>query len=211
MKATKEFVGDYMDQRAQTKLAMKNPNGPLPTGPTPTFASRFADPSHPASSGSLVSLVTSGHIDLPLPIIGSGSAPARSRGSKSVVQSALAERQSQSTQGGIPSLINEIYEFAKEFGFEIVAPASPGTRRSSSPSLSSLAALPNIGPDNLKKFIKKNVLYLMIVNMPTEAEMQNAQRVVAESTSPMTVGMTTKTDTEVYELGTSSEVHELGG
>lgn len=51
----------------------------------------------------------------------------------------------------------------------------------------------------------------MIVNMPTEAEMQNAQRVVAESTSPMTVGMTTKTDTEVYELGTSSEVHELGG
>lgn len=172
MKATKEFVGDYMDQRAQTKLvctvnhfvvgrlcslqqAMKNPNGPLPTGPTPTFASRFADPSHPASSGSLVSLVTSGHIDLPLPIIGSGSAPARSRGSKSVVQSALAERQSQSTQGGIPSLINEIYEFAKEFGFEIVAPASPGTRRSSSPSLSSLAALPNIGPDNLKKFIKK--------------------------------------------------------
>ena len=41
---------------------MDNPDNTLSQVPPPTFTSRYADPSHPASSGSLISLVTGGHI-----------------------------------------------------------------------------------------------------------------------------------------------------
>jgi len=45
--------------------AGENPDSALVTGPKPTFTSRYADPNHPASSGSLISLVTGGHINPP--------------------------------------------------------------------------------------------------------------------------------------------------
>ncbi len=40
----------------------ENPDSSLSTG-TPEFRSRYADPTHPASSGSLISLVTGGKVD----------------------------------------------------------------------------------------------------------------------------------------------------
>ncbi|PLN85050.1 hypothetical protein BDW42DRAFT_191133 [Aspergillus taichungensis] len=58
----KEFIANYLDKRAQAAFAMDNPDSTLSQGPPPTFTSRYADPSHPASSGSLISLVTGGHI-----------------------------------------------------------------------------------------------------------------------------------------------------
>ncbi|KAL1964783.1 hypothetical protein VTN77DRAFT_6650 [Rasamsonia byssochlamydoides] len=96
MKATKEFVDDYRDRRTQARLAITSPNNPLPTGPTPTFASRFADPSHPASSGSLISLVTGGRVDLPLPIIGSGGVTSADwKEQRSGLLSSLADAKSE--------------------------------------------------------------------------------------------------------------------
>lgn len=41
---------------------MENPNSVLSKSPKPTFTSRYADPSHPANSGSLIALVTGGHV-----------------------------------------------------------------------------------------------------------------------------------------------------
>ncbi|KAF7873981.1 hypothetical protein EAF04_002653 [Stromatinia cepivora] len=57
-----KFVTDYFDRRAQAKYAMQNPNSSLTT-PKPQFLSRYSDPSHPANSGSLISLITGGHIN----------------------------------------------------------------------------------------------------------------------------------------------------
>ncbi|KAM3074275.1 hypothetical protein ACMFMF_006292 [Clarireedia jacksonii] len=62
MKRTGDFINDYMDQRAQATYAMQNPNSSLTT-PRPEFMSRYSDPNHPASSGSLISLVTGGHVN----------------------------------------------------------------------------------------------------------------------------------------------------
>ena len=78
------FVGDYWDKRAQAKYVSapvhdrrlaadychpfkigKHPDSVLAQTPKPTFTSRYADPNHPASSGSLISLVTGGHINPP--------------------------------------------------------------------------------------------------------------------------------------------------
>lgn len=41
---------------------MENPASDLNKAPKPQFTSRYADPSHPASSGSLMGLVTGGHV-----------------------------------------------------------------------------------------------------------------------------------------------------
>ena len=41
---------------------MENPDSALSKSPKPTFTSRYADPSHPANSGSLIALVSGGHI-----------------------------------------------------------------------------------------------------------------------------------------------------
>ena len=51
-----------MDRRANATYNAENPNSSLSTG-TPEFKSRYADPNHPASSGSLISLVTGGKVD----------------------------------------------------------------------------------------------------------------------------------------------------
>jgi hypothetical protein len=58
------FVADYADRRAQADYAMRNPNTALAqAGPRPQFASKLADPAHPANSGSLLGLLTGGYID----------------------------------------------------------------------------------------------------------------------------------------------------
>ncbi|ESZ95517.1 hypothetical protein SBOR_4102 [Sclerotinia borealis F-4128] len=57
-----KFVTDYFDRRAQAKYAMQYPTGTLAT-PNPRFFSRYSDPNNPASSGSLMSLITGGHIN----------------------------------------------------------------------------------------------------------------------------------------------------
>ena len=61
-KKSGRFIGDYMDRRANATYNAENPNSSLSTG-TPEFKSRYADPNHPASSGSLISLVTGGKVD----------------------------------------------------------------------------------------------------------------------------------------------------
>lgn len=55
------FVGEYMDKRARAEWAGKNPESSMAneTGQE-QFASRYADPNHPASSGDPIALLTGG-------------------------------------------------------------------------------------------------------------------------------------------------------
>ena len=61
-KKSGKFVADYMDRSAHATYNAENPDSSLSTG-TPEFKSRYADPNHPANSGSLISLVTGGRVD----------------------------------------------------------------------------------------------------------------------------------------------------
>lgn len=57
------FVADYMDRRAVAKWAGDNPESGMANAvPKPEFKSRYADPTHPASSGDLLALVTGGKV-----------------------------------------------------------------------------------------------------------------------------------------------------
>ena len=57
-----KFINDYMDRRANAVYNAENPGSRLSTG-SPEFRSRYADPTHQASSGSLIGLVTGGKVD----------------------------------------------------------------------------------------------------------------------------------------------------
>lgn len=62
-KKSSKFVNEYMDRRAQAEFAHDDPNSSLSVPNDKPFASRFSDPTHPANSGSLISLVTGGKVD----------------------------------------------------------------------------------------------------------------------------------------------------
>ena len=62
---TTKFVADYMDRRAQATYQAENPGSSLNVPmEKQKCASRYANPNHPASSGSLIGLVTGGKVDL---------------------------------------------------------------------------------------------------------------------------------------------------
>jgi len=64
LKSSQKFVADYFDRRAQAQYAAENPGSKLAApGQEPKFTSRYADPNHPANSGSLVALLTGGAIN----------------------------------------------------------------------------------------------------------------------------------------------------
>ena len=65
MKRKGKFVANYLDKRAQATYAAQNPNSVLANANTQEhrFASRFADPNHPANNGNPIALLTGGLIN----------------------------------------------------------------------------------------------------------------------------------------------------
>jgi len=57
------FISDYMDRRAQASYSAENPSSSLSVPQQQPFASRFSDPTHPANSGHLISLLAGGKFD----------------------------------------------------------------------------------------------------------------------------------------------------
>lgn len=66
LKSSQKFVAEYFDRRAQAKWEHENPQSSLAAAvpKEKQFASRYSDPNHAANSGSLVSLITGGALDL---------------------------------------------------------------------------------------------------------------------------------------------------
>ncbi|TFB02641.1 hypothetical protein CCMA1212_005169 [Trichoderma ghanense] len=63
MKRSMNFAIDYMDKRSQARWASEHPESRLAQlNEKPEFHSRYADPNHPASSGSLLALLTGGAV-----------------------------------------------------------------------------------------------------------------------------------------------------
>jgi hypothetical protein len=67
LKTSSAFVAGYLDRRAQATYAALHPDSSLAHAAPPApkqFANRYADPNHPANSGSITALLTGGAIDL---------------------------------------------------------------------------------------------------------------------------------------------------
>lgn len=114
-----KFVSEYSDRRAQAKFQNDSPEAALLVPQDKQFASRYSDPNHPASSGSLVSLLTGGNVD-------------------------PRTRRSQRDQ-------------AKKDRRGFMGP---------------LGMIRHYQP--VRRVMRQGVLYMMVVNMPSEAEMASA-------------------------------------
>ena len=57
------LMGEYSDCRAQALFHAENPDSPLDVPLEKPFASKHSDPTHPANSGSLISLDTGGKVN----------------------------------------------------------------------------------------------------------------------------------------------------
>ncbi|RDW76814.1 uncharacterized protein DSM5745_06806 [Aspergillus mulundensis] len=205
----REFLADYFDRRGRAKFTMENPTSALNMAPKPTFTSRYADPSHPASSGDLLSLVSGGHIssseirprapegrrgiaggrfahlpggniglrDLPGGGIihavasarrgGRGRGRDRDRGHERRYEEHYAEQES-----GI--VVDQEYQTQSQPQTAPYGEYSQGSR-----GFESIRGARQRGRGGLvggaKKFLSSNVLYLMIVNRPSEEEMAAAR------------------------------------
>ncbi|KAJ5126516.1 hypothetical protein N7448_007295 [Penicillium atrosanguineum] len=170
MKQKKEFVANYMDKRAQAKFTAKNPDSHLSQGPKPTFTSRYADPNHPASSGDLIALVTGGKSNLFTRDMSSNPpaphAPYGGRlGLKEIIENVKELRSSQDS-AQMPAKGNFRPECTSS-GFEGLASPRDNSNRA--------------GPlTPVAKLLKKQVLYLAIVNMPSENEMTRAREALGQ-------------------------------
>jgi len=62
-KRASKFLQEYGDRRAQAVYNAQHPGSTLGNPQDIRFVSRYSDPNHPASSGSLISLLTGGHVN----------------------------------------------------------------------------------------------------------------------------------------------------
>ncbi|KAK4043922.1 hypothetical protein C8A01DRAFT_12657 [Parachaetomium inaequale] len=196
-----KFVDDYLDRRALAKWAGQAPDSNIANAvPKPTFRSRYADPNHPASSGDIVALLTGGAYQMPTrgPGLGmerTGSWP----GGFGLGRGGGFDGRGGGGGGGVPALGG----LANAIGSRLVgsgqdarsqgegdgqdgAQARPGFGRGLGQGRGFGVGRANIGePTGLVGgFANKapqDVLYLMIVNLPSEEELATAAvRLAAE-------------------------------
>ncbi|KAL5334905.1 hypothetical protein BJX70DRAFT_391056 [Aspergillus crustosus] len=177
----KDFVANYFDRRSQAQFSVENPDNALNMAPKPTFTSRYADPSHPASSGDLLGFVSGGHIT-------SDALPRRrvdrreSRGQRGLLGSLpggnIGRRDLPGgniihairlRRGGPGYTADDFQEASRPHG------RGRGLGRSASRGNGPLSGGLFGGA---QKLLKSNVLYLMIVNMPTEEELAAAREML---------------------------------
>jgi hypothetical protein len=147
-KKTGTFMAEYYDRRAQATYNKKNPASKLAVTPEPQFVSRYADPNHPASSGSLIGLVTGGHVDM---------------GAR---QALRGQRRAQG--GRSPS---RKQERAMSNAASGMLGASKREHRQRNPGSGGRG-----GPLKLvKKVLTQDVFYVLVTNLPTQEEVESAQ------------------------------------
>ncbi|KAH0361724.1 hypothetical protein KCU84_g6775, partial [Aureobasidium melanogenum] len=144
------FVANYWDKRATAEYSMQNPDSVLAQVPQGEFTSRYADPNHAAASGSLISFVSGGKL-IPGP---------KSRG----------------LIGGLASVIGQAARGEKQ-GSEWERYAAENAERRQATRREKKGIIPT-PIRTYKKLLAKNVLYLMVVNMPSEEEMAAARAAV---------------------------------
>ncbi|KAJ5311944.1 hypothetical protein N7508_002774 [Penicillium antarcticum] len=201
-KKKREFVSNYWDKRAQAEFATSNPDSHLTQGPKPTFTSRYADPNHPASSGDLLALVTGGHFSTEKLQSLRGVRPGlgHTRSSYSQDSNASHEYYLQSESRSNPPAPYAPY--GRPLGRGIIggwreaqdsrSPRQTGFHGSSAHEAGGEDRVldrrarrggsgQNIGLlTPIAKLRQQKVLYLAIVNMPSEAEIAQAREALGQ-------------------------------
>ncbi|KAF4943719.1 hypothetical protein FGADI_13218 [Fusarium gaditjirri] len=162
-KAVFAKLNDYFDQRAQARYASESNGDVLSTTPLKPFSNRYLDPTHPVSNGGLLGLLSGGKLTPDL------------QKQKESIRSAMANqeqliRDQQSAQmANLISMLQGMnltreeqqayiqqYESAYELQLQQLQDQSELL-------------------ENGQRRINRNILYLMIVNLPSPEEMEAAR------------------------------------
>ncbi|CAK7267597.1 hypothetical protein SEPCBS119000_002631 [Sporothrix epigloea] len=163
MKKAFARLDDYFDRRAQARYAAESKGDVLSAQQTKPFSSRYLDPNHPASNGGLLGLVSGGKL-----------VPNREK-QKEAMQSVVAvqEQAVRDQQAAQMAQLDQVLE-----GMDL----TPAQRQdyiqqyesAYEQQLQQLQQQTDLLEQGQRR-INRNILYLLIVNMPTEAELEAAR------------------------------------
>ncbi|KAJ5305639.1 uncharacterized protein N7443_005299 [Penicillium atrosanguineum] len=156
-------LNDYYDKRARARYASESNRDALSSAPESKFKNRFLDPNHPASNGGLLGLISGGHL---------------TRDPKKIMEDTKSSYQQQER------LIYEQQDSQLEL-LRSQFQAMGFSEKQQSDYIASYEQQFQLQRDQLKAQIKgtemmhrkilRNVLYLMVVNLPTEEEVEAAR------------------------------------
>lgn len=147
--------------------------------PQAKFSSRYADPNNPAASGSLIAFVSGGHL-VPGPnsrgLIGGLASAVKQKSQKGkAVEHYNPNAQGSSQYGGQQGYG---YEEDNMYSRNYRGRRARRERRDMRRGGPRERIIPSpVG--GAKKLLNQNVLYMMVVNMPTESEMADAKAAAA--------------------------------
>ncbi|CAK7224210.1 hypothetical protein SEUCBS140593_005495 [Sporothrix eucalyptigena] len=164
-KKKKAFVrlNNYFDRRAQARYATESNGDILSVPQTKPFPNRYLDPNHPASNGGLLGLISGGKLT---PNVEKQKETMRS--AKATQEQAIRDQQAaqmanlnQVLQGmGLTPEQQQDYIRQYESAYEL--------------QLQQFQQQSELLEQSHRR-INRNILYLLIVNMPTEAELEAAR------------------------------------
>ncbi|CAK7222647.1 hypothetical protein SBRCBS47491_004930 [Sporothrix bragantina] len=155
-------LNDYFDRRAQARYASES-KGDVLSAPTKPFSNRFLDPNHPASNGGLLGLVSGGKLT-----------PDREK-QKETIRSAMADQEQavRSQQAAQMAQLDQVLQgmnLTPEQRTEYIQQYESAYEL----QLQQFQQQSDLLEQGQRR-INRNILYLLIVNMPTEAELEAAR------------------------------------
>ncbi|KAJ5610937.1 hypothetical protein N7510_007656 [Penicillium lagena] len=195
IKGMMNFASEYFDRRAQAKHALENPDSQLAVGPKPTFTSRYSNPSNSTNSGDLLALVTAGKLSMPARGGFGGVGGGARLDGRAIMRSCspLNDRLAMSYGGprgrmgmmggsmGQQQLVDR--PSPSEMGYNQQYASQTTMNQMDNRKTANDLGMggPQIGfggvnliVNGVMRVLRHHVLYLLIINLPTEEEMANA-------------------------------------
>ncbi|KAI9683967.1 MAG: hypothetical protein M1820_010906 [Bogoriella megaspora] len=200
MKRVGNFLDAYFDKQGQAKYNMEHPDTALGNAvPKPKFHSAYSDPSNPARSGDALALLTAGKLQVPRrrERRGGGGLIGAAIQGVGMIAEKRAMRGSETSNapasyggGGFSDNASIPYRGQSRYEQDDYFSDRRNRRRERSSQLDQLG-LGGLGGGRgrgrggggglkgiVKKKLKSGVLYLTIVNMPSEEELQMAREML---------------------------------
>ncbi|PMD34289.1 hypothetical protein L207DRAFT_468538 [Hyaloscypha variabilis F] len=183
LKSAGNFVGEYFDRRAQAKYAAENPDSQLVVGPKPTFTSRLADPNNPANHGDILALLSGGYLSTPMRGGFGGGLGGRGFGYAGQYNTFGARGDMFAARQGALDERMAMSGYGREYQNQPYSNQQYSNQANMNQQYGVYGRVgfggPQVLADGVKRILRHHVLYLLIVKMPSDAEMDEAKAFMA--------------------------------
>ncbi|KAJ5569152.1 hypothetical protein N7450_011638 [Penicillium hetheringtonii] len=156
-------LNDYFDRRARARYASESNHDVLSSAPETKFKNRFVDPNHPASNGGLLGLISGGHL--------TRDPKKTMEDTKSLyLQQEKLIHEQQDSQLELLRSQFQAMGFSDQQQRDYIAIYEQQFQQQRDQLKTQIE-----GTEMIPRKILRNVLYLMVVNLPTEEEIEAAR------------------------------------